>query len=125
MVDSNVSLALESDEDEKSPLKSSNTEHISRSAAQENVSFLKTQADSWLAVLFNVFGAVERDDRGKIGDVITVWARIAKPEVRLVRKPSLRVYSPLCSTFRKHSPKWYSFSSKTSPSQLRPRSSRE
>lgn len=81
MVDSNVYLASESDESEKPPLSSSHVEHISRSAAQENVAFLKTQADSWLAVLFNVFGTVHRDDRAKIGDVIKAWASIAKPEV--------------------------------------------
>ena len=82
MVDSNVSLASEGDEREKL---SSHIERISRSAAQENVAFLKTQADSWLAVLFNVFGTVQRDDRGKIGDVVRVWAGIAKPEVCFVR----------------------------------------
>ena len=77
MVDSNVSLA--SEDNERRNL--SRVEHISRTAAQENVSFLKTQADSWLAVLFNVFGTVDREDRGKIGDVIRVWASIAKTEV--------------------------------------------
>ena len=80
-MDSNVSLASEDSESEKSLLSSSHIEHISGSAAQENVAFLKTQADSWLAVLFNVFGTVERDDRGKVGDVIKVWAGIAKAEV--------------------------------------------
>lgn len=77
MVDSNVALASGSDESERS----SRIEHISKKAAQENVAFLKTQADSWLAVLFNVFGTVDREVRGKIGDVIRVWASIAKPEV--------------------------------------------
>lgn len=79
MVDSNISLASEDDGNEKMP----RAEHISRTAARENVSFLKTQADSWLAVLFNVFGVVGREDRGKVGDVIGVWAGIAKPEVWL------------------------------------------
>lgn len=77
MVDSNVSLASEGNEIEKL----SRIEHISRTTARENVSFLKTQADSWLAVLFNVFGTVGREERGKIGDVVRVWASIAKPEV--------------------------------------------
>lgn len=89
MVDSNVSLASERSEGEKPPT-SSHIERISQSAAQENVAFLKTQADSWLAVLFNVFGAVERDERGKIGDVIKVWAGIAKAEVCFVRQPPVR-----------------------------------
>jgi len=86
MVDSNVFLASEAGENEKPSLTAS---HISRSAAQENVAFLRTQADSWLAVLFNVFGTVERDDRGKIGDVIRVWAAVAETEVCFVRQPLL------------------------------------
>lgn len=77
MVDSNVVLASEDNEYEGS----SRIQHISRTAALDNVSFLKTQADSWLAVLFNVFGTADRCGRGKIGDVIKVWAGIAKPEV--------------------------------------------
>ena len=82
-MDSNVSLASEDNENEKSP----HIERISRTAAQENVSFLKSQADSWLAVLFNVFGTVDRESRGKIGDVIKAWAGIAKPEVWFSRWP--------------------------------------
>lgn len=93
MVDSNLSLASDDSESEKSPFISSNIEHISRSAAQENVAFLRMQADSWLAILFNVFGTVERDDRGKIGDVIKVWAAIAKPEVCFASHLLLRVHS--------------------------------
>ena len=81
MVDSNVALASEDNENGKLP----RIENISRTAAQENVSFLRTQADSWLAVLFNVFGTVDREDRGKIGDVIRVWAGIAKQEVQFGR----------------------------------------
>lgn len=80
MVDSNVSLASEDDGSEGSSV----VKHISRKTAQENVAFLKTQADSWLAVLFNVFGTVESEGRGKIGDVIKAWAGIAKPEAGLV-----------------------------------------
>lgn len=88
-MDSNVSLASEGGESEKPSFTLSHVEHISRPATRENVAFLKTQAESWLAVLFNVFGTVERDDRGKIGDVIRVWAGIAEPEVRFVRQPLL------------------------------------
>lgn len=77
MVDSNVLLASEGKENEKL----SRIQHIPRTTARENISFLKTQADSWLAVLFNVFGTVDHEDRGKIGDVIKAWASIAKPEV--------------------------------------------
>ena len=124
MVDSNVSLASERGENEKSPPTSSHVENISQSAARENVVFLKTQADSWLAVLFNVFGTVECDERGKIGDVIKVWAGIAKAEVCFVLHP------PGCggllfhSISLKHLPKSYNYSNKTSQSQLRPRQSR-
>lgn len=109
MVDSNVSLSSEGIESEKSPLTSSHIVHISRSAAQENVAFLKTQADSWLAVLFNVFGTVERDDRGKIGDVIKVWAGIAKPEVCFVHQSLFGTHSHSYSTFRRHLLKWHSY----------------
>ncbi|KAF8554190.1 NUC173-domain-containing protein [Imleria badia] len=48
--------------------------------ANQNVAFLKTQAESWFAVLFNVFGSVERESRGFVGDVISVWANIADPD---------------------------------------------
>jgi ribosomal RNA-processing protein 12 len=97
MVDSNVSLASEDNENEKL----SRIEHISRTAAQENVSFLRTQADSWLAVLFNVFGTVDREDRGKIGDVIRVWAGVAKQEVWIGRCWLFRVHSRFRSIFLK------------------------
>lgn len=50
---------------------------ITREEATENVVFLKTQVESWLAVFFNVFGSVERESRGLVGDVISVWANIA------------------------------------------------
>lgn len=104
MVDSNVSLASGGSESKEPPL-TFHVEHISQSAAEENVTFLKTQADSWLAVLFNVFGTIQRDERGMIGDVIKVWAGIAKPEVCFVHQPPLRVHLHFCSIFRKHLPK--------------------
>lgn len=47
--------------------------------AVQNVAFLKTQVESWFAIFFNVFGSVERETRGFVGDVITVWANIADP----------------------------------------------
>lgn len=49
--------------------------------ASHNVTFLRTQAESWLAVLFNVFGTVGRDARGPVGDVITAWASITSEQV--------------------------------------------
>ena len=53
---------------------------ISHEEAIQNIGFLKTQAESWFAVFFNVFGSVERDSRGAVGDVISVWANIADPQ---------------------------------------------
>ncbi|KAH0827850.1 hypothetical protein J3R83DRAFT_3476 [Lanmaoa asiatica] len=52
---------------------------ITREEAIQNVAFLKTQVESWFAVFFNVFGSVERESRGFVGDVIGVWANIADP----------------------------------------------
>lgn len=34
-----------------------------------------------MAVLFNVFGSVNRDARGIVGDVISSWASIAGEQV--------------------------------------------
>ncbi|KAI5890624.1 rRNA processing protein RRP12 [Schizophyllum commune H4-8] len=67
LVESNVSRA---DSEESAP------GAISKEEAQANVAFLRTQAASWLAVLFNVFGSVQPDSRGMIGDCITAWASI-------------------------------------------------
>lgn len=85
MVESNGSMALQGDGNEES----SQAGHISREAAQENLAFLETQADSWLAALFNVFGTADLEDRGRIGDVISAWANIAKPEVGSIIYPLL------------------------------------
>ena len=68
MVDAQYSV----DDDQKS---------ISPSEASKNVAFLQTQAESWLAVLFNVFGNVPHDGRGMIGEVIGSWIAIAGEEV--------------------------------------------
>lgn len=54
---------------------------ISADAAAQNLEFLRGQAESWLAVLFNVFGSVSRDARGMVGDVISAWASIAGEQV--------------------------------------------
>lgn len=50
--------------------------------AEENIEYLQTQAESWLAVLFNVYGTVGRDSRNTIGEVIATWASIANEKVR-------------------------------------------
>lgn len=71
MVDSNVALS------------STNRDRAGASleGASQNVSFLQTQAESWLAVLFNIFGNVAQDGRGMVGEVISSWVAIASNEV--------------------------------------------
>jgi ribosomal RNA-processing protein 12 len=56
---------------------SSSDSAITPEQASQNLTFLKTQAESWFAVFFNVFGSVDRDNRGMVGDVISVWAGLA------------------------------------------------
>ncbi|GJE94485.1 NUC173 domain-containing protein [Phanerochaete sordida] len=78
MVDSNVALASG---DEVLLIKlpeAARAAPISQSAAQENLAFLRTQVESWLAVLFNVFSSVGRDSQGPVGDVISTWLAIAE-----------------------------------------------
>src|SRR6266404_6905580 len=50
---------------------------IHQKEAVKNVEFLRNQAESWLAVLFNAFGSVNREDRGMVGEVIAAWISIA------------------------------------------------
>ncbi|KIK67172.1 hypothetical protein GYMLUDRAFT_37225 [Collybiopsis luxurians FD-317 M1] len=69
LVDSNVAL-------KNSVPDTLNPSNISSEQASKNVAFLCTQAESWLAVLFNVFGSVGRDVRGPVGEVISSWAGI-------------------------------------------------
>ncbi|KAJ3791123.1 NUC173-domain-containing protein [Lentinula aff. detonsa] len=57
-----------------------NPASVTSEQAALNVMFLRTQAESWLAVLFNVFGSVGRDARGQVGDVITAWAGITSEQ---------------------------------------------
>ncbi|KAJ7647107.1 armadillo-type protein [Roridomyces roridus] len=85
MVESNVAVA--SGAQDTAPI---NPNSLSAAQAAENIAYLRTQAESWLAVLFNVFGSVGRDSRGSVGEVITVWAaiageqEIAKAQVKVV-----------------------------------------
>ncbi|KAJ7680501.1 armadillo-type protein [Mycena polygramma] len=72
MVDSNVAVA--SGAVDPTPI---NPSGLSPGEAAENVAYLRTQGESWLAVLFNVFGSVGRDSRGIVGEVITAWAAIS------------------------------------------------
>jgi len=77
MVDSN--LALASGDMAKIP-ESVRGDAISVEEAAANVAFLRSQVESWLAVLFNVFSSVGRDSQGMVGDVISAWAAIAGEE---------------------------------------------
>ncbi|KAG7098810.1 hypothetical protein E1B28_000715 [Marasmius oreades] len=56
--------------------------------AAQNIDFLRTQAENWLAVLFNVFSILNRDSRGTMSEAITAWASIAdgKALARALRK---------------------------------------
>lgn len=78
MVESNVALLTP---DASETTKSCISESISPENAAQNVTFLRTQTESWLAVFFNVFGSVGRDGRGMVGDVISAWLAIAAEEV--------------------------------------------
>ncbi|KAI0821663.1 NUC173-domain-containing protein [Trametes gibbosa] len=80
MVDSNVALASgDPDKIAKLP-KTIRADAISEVEAQANVDFLRTQAESWLAVLFNIFSSVGRDNQGMVGDVVSAWIAIADPK---------------------------------------------
>ncbi|PFH53781.1 hypothetical protein AMATHDRAFT_136895 [Amanita thiersii Skay4041] len=53
---------------------------LSQKEAAANVTFLRSQAESWLAVLFNIFSSINPDSRGMVGEVISVWASITGQE---------------------------------------------
>ncbi|KAF7315455.1 rRNA processing protein [Mycena indigotica] len=72
IVDSNVAVA--SGATDPAP---TNPSGLSPAQASDNVAYLRTQAESWLAVLFNVFGTMGRDNRAVVGDVISAWAGVA------------------------------------------------
>lgn len=59
------------------------SEGLTHQEAHENLEFLRTQTESWLAVLFNVYGSVARDFRGMIGEVISSWVTIAGEQVHI------------------------------------------
>ena len=82
MVDSNVALASEDLEKIAKLPETVRADPISVEEAQANVAFLQTQAESWLAVLFNVFGSVGRDNQIMVGDVVSAWIAIADAKVR-------------------------------------------
>ncbi|KAF8586684.1 NUC173-domain-containing protein [Ramaria rubella] len=71
VVESNVALTM----DVRPAWATSDT--ISVSEATRNVEHLQGQAESWFAVLFNVFGSVGLDGKAVVGSVISAWAGIA------------------------------------------------
>ena len=77
MVDANLTVSTAIAED------IAPSEGLTQQEAHENLEFLRTQTESWLAVLFNVYGSVARDFRGMIGEVITSWVAIAREQVHI------------------------------------------
>ncbi|KAG1904253.1 armadillo-type protein [Suillus fuscotomentosus] len=78
LIESNKTIAAQVDTDMGESSGSDNV--ITPEQASENLTFLKTQVESWFAVFFNVFGSVDRDNRGMVGDVIGVWAGLAEKQ---------------------------------------------
>ncbi|KAG6333632.1 hypothetical protein ID866_5457 [Astraeus odoratus] len=78
LVESNLAIVSESYSDmEEDTNRSVTKASASQEEATRNLTFLKNQVESWFAVFFNVFGSVDSDGRGVVGDVITVWAGLA------------------------------------------------
>ncbi|KAG2119918.1 NUC173 domain-containing protein [Suillus discolor] len=78
LIESNKVIASQVDTDMGESSGSDNV--ITPEQASENLTVLKTQVESWFAVFFNVFGSVDRDNRGMVGDVISVWAGLAEKQ---------------------------------------------
>ncbi|KAG2055879.1 NUC173-domain-containing protein [Suillus hirtellus] len=78
LIESNKTIASQVDTDMGESSGSDNV--ITPEQASDNLTFLKTQVESWFAVFFNVFGSVDRDNRGMVGDVIGVWAGLAEKQ---------------------------------------------
>ncbi|KAI5117784.1 hypothetical protein M0805_000427 [Coniferiporia weirii] len=69
VVESNAKVAEGASDDDPDAL--------SADEIAQNCAFLRTQAESWFAVLFNMFGSIGRDAQGMVGEVISAWAAIA------------------------------------------------
>lgn len=54
---------------------------LSQDQIDRNLVYLRSQAESWFAVLFNVFGTVGRDSQNMVGEVISAWAKVAGEKV--------------------------------------------
>ncbi|KAF9227367.1 NUC173-domain-containing protein [Gyrodon lividus] len=74
------SLAVSQADPEKAHETSVSGGVVTYTEAVQNVIFLKNQVENWFAVFFNVFGSVDRESRGIVGDVISVWANLADPQ---------------------------------------------
>ena len=96
MVESNKAIA--SGEFDKLP-ENIRVDTISADEAAVNLEFLRSQADSWLAVLFNVFSSVGKETQGSVGEVISAWISIASAEVSL-SSTSVPRYGLLIPAFR-------------------------
>ena len=72
IVESNTANPDDGDDDEALP----------EGEVASNLAFIRTQAESWFAVLFNVFGTVGRNEQPMVGDVIGIWASIADGDVK-------------------------------------------
>ncbi|KIJ49356.1 hypothetical protein M422DRAFT_59161 [Sphaerobolus stellatus SS14] len=64
--------------------------------AQRNIAHLRTQAESWFAVLFNVYGSVGQDGKGTVGDAISTWVKIA------AEKEIVTMYKKVVSLFKQN-----------------------
>ena len=82
LVDSNVATASQDPNLLEKLPSAVRADSISQEQATKNVDFLRSQAESWLAVLFNVFGTVDQEGRGMVGEVVTAWLGIATDTVR-------------------------------------------
>jgi ribosomal RNA-processing protein 12 len=90
MADSNLALSTGDFSSIKIPI---TMDPIPKAQADENVAFLRTQVDSWLSVLFNVFGTLDNTARAPIGDVIRSWSALAgEQEMRRVYQKVVGLY---------------------------------
>lgn len=78
LIESNKIIASQVDIDMGESSRCDNA--ITPEQASQNLTFLKTQVESWFAVFFNIFGSVDRDNRGMVGDVIGIWAGLAEKQ---------------------------------------------
>ncbi|KAI0696713.1 ribosomal RNA-processing protein 12 [Cytidiella melzeri] len=102
IVESNVAIASGEESQLKKLPEAARDAFISRAAAAVNVTFLRTQVESWLSVLFNVFSSAGRDGQGAVADVITVWVSIA--DAKEVAKAYQKLISLLKQNLAKPGP---------------------